>query len=143
MARITEVKTIKIRSVNCSNALALQWGFTGGGWGFWVFEHRQIFDLQGDAPRLYEVDVPMLSTATGNKAILQQGARESVTVYAEQLELQEVIGLRTILTSRKVYEIDQAGNRKDVIVRGVNNSYPNDAGMYSVSVEFERPELYL
>ena len=87
----------------CNNPTALKWINSLGAWECWVFEGRAPATLDTDSLGgeygIYQADI---STATESRRYLNKSARKSVSLFADNLLLDQVKALAEIVTSPHV-----------------------------------------
>ena len=87
----------------CNNPTALKWINSLGAWECWVFEGRAPATLDTDSLGgeygIYQADI---STATESRRYLNKSARKSVSLFADNLLLDQVRAIAEIVTSPHV-----------------------------------------
>lgn len=128
--------TFQIQRV-CNNPTALKWINSLGAWEVWVFEGRTPYSLDTDSLGgeygIYQADI---STATESRRYLNKSARKSVSLFADNLLLDQVRAISEIVTSPHVimYVGDLVGGTDFTDWEGVTI----DAGSFRVEDTYDK-----
>lgn len=101
MARVTEIKTIKVRTA-CENPVYLAWKNLLGGWDYWLFSYDQKSVLQTEGGGVWRRNYSSLSAARGVLSVLKKQGREGLTLTADNLTRNEIEVIRKIALSPMV-----------------------------------------
>ena len=99
--RITEKKRIRLRNDCFDNPVYLSW-FTKLGIDYWLFGRTQTETLRVSADQIFERDIIDLENADTIKDFLSKEAVLVSRLGAENLDDNDIDGLRGLLTSPKV-----------------------------------------
>lgn len=112
--RITEEITIDVRDVACKNPFPLMWLNVLGGWDFWLFENKQVFELEIDIDEEFASAYTDLSAIRGNRSYNRVESRRAVTIGANNVNQDEAQAIAKLMQSEKVclMAMDDAGNWK-------------------------------
>lgn len=102
MARITEKRRIKVFQGCFDYPVCLTWPFKLGGWGVWVFNGNQKISVNVSDSAQFERFIDDLSTATTIKDYLFKRANFEMLLGYDNLEVDDIIGLETMLTAPRV-----------------------------------------
>jgi hypothetical protein len=141
MARITEIKSIDICHEAPCNPFYVAW-LSPLGWEHWMFGIAQDFGGNIKAGSQYGVLVDDLENATGSVRTLRKEQVKRVRVYADQLTLNEVLGLETLLASPRVYWWSGGKWREVQVEAGSYDLYLNDDKTHEFQVDFTLPKTY-
>lgn len=149
-ARITEKKRIQVSCDYGKNPFYVRWlapglrvgksNAPGNGWGHWLFQINQSFGTRTqDKDEFAEVFTDP-ETQTAVNRVLSKTARDRATLYAEQLTLDQVQGLETLLKSPKVEWLYDVTNTlwTEIRVRpGSFNTYESEDELHAISFQIE------
>lgn len=151
MARVTEIKTIKVRQA-CENPVYLAWKNLLGGWDYWLFSYDQKSILQTESMGVWRRNYSDLATAQGVLSVLQKQGREGLTVTADHLTRNEVETIRKIALSPVVLMFvswNQAASPpeapvwKEVIVQdGSIGEFQTRGQLHKIAFDIALPEIY-
>ena len=100
--RITEIKKIRLRNDCFDNPVFLAWFNKRGGIDSWLFGRTQTETLRVSADQIFERDIIDLENADTIKDFLSKEAVLVTRIGAENLDKNDIDGLRGLLTSPKV-----------------------------------------
>jgi hypothetical protein len=106
---ISETKIIKVGEV-CDNAIMLTWLNKLGGWDYWLFTNRNTTSYGVSNSGVFEPYIEDMATANSTEVVLLKQGKEAVTLAANNLDSNDVTGLKGLLSSTAVYAIDEDGN---------------------------------
>lgn len=124
--------------------LYLCWLNTLGGWDYWMFQHNQMEELTTSDSERFRPHVTDVALINSRDDYYSRKAVKRLTIGADNLTRQQMVGLKDLLTSLKVYEMQQDGTRTTVLV--LDGSFDMDEtrnDRFSVELEIEYPEKYL
>jgi hypothetical protein len=101
--RISEEKLIEYRSCTYQNPVFFIWKNTIGGWDSYLFDRNQTEELETVSIGTFAKDYTRIGDITNPESEIGKDARGKVTYYADNITLQEKIGLKQLLLSNKVY----------------------------------------
>jgi len=99
---ITEVKTVRLNNACVQNPVYLAWFNKLGGIDYWLFGRTQGESLRVSADQIFERDITDLEKADTIKDFLTKEAVEVTRLGAENLDANDIEGLKGLLTSPKV-----------------------------------------
>lgn len=102
MSRITEKKRIKIHADCIENPVCLSWRNRGGGWDVWVFEGNQKVNFDVSEAIIFERFIDELSTTSTINDYLSKKANFEMLLSWDNLEISDIKGLETMLSSPRV-----------------------------------------
>ena len=136
MARITEIKTISIHDGSYCNPVCLQWLNSLGGYDVWVFEDNQTIGLNTREVTSYQVTEDFLESSDGFFRLLGKEGTPSVVLTANMVHnTLEMPGMKGLLKSKEVWEVEADGSRRRVRVR------PGSVGLYRTDSTYSRLTL--
>lgn len=101
--RITEEKIIEYRNCIYRNPVFFIWKNTLGGWDSYLFDRNQVEDLETTSLGSFASDYTRIGDITNPETEIGKEARGRITYFADNITLQEKIGLKQLLISNKVY----------------------------------------
>ena len=146
---VTEIK--KINVVNCTpeQPVFLRWLNSLGGFDSWLFSKSQQVDVdvtQGD--NFHQV-VNYLEEENTNVNVIKKNGNLLMTLGADNLTLQQLQGIRSILGSPKVYWLQGQPQTNDfirltVLVKtGTFKLYDTEDTRHRIEFQIISPNLYL
>lgn len=125
--RFSEEKQVEFRSCVLTNPTMFVWKNALGGWDYWLFEKYNIETLETDTLGTFQKNYDRISDITNPTTERGKTAQPKIVYGANDLTQQQKIGLKGLLTSNKVYILNQDGtiNRDVRILPGtylINNS---------------------
>lgn len=100
--RISEIKRVRLNNECVSNPVYLAWFIKRGGIDYWLFGRDQDESIRVSAGQIFERDITDLENADTIKDFLTKEAVEVTRLGAENLDANDVEGLKGLLTSPKV-----------------------------------------
>lgn len=145
---VSEIKTIKVEQCTPDNPLMLRWLNPLGGYDQWLFSKTQQYDADVTSMENFQQVVDYLEEANANVNALKKDGNIIITLGAEDLTLDEVNGLRTILSSPKVYVISGEPTTNDfvrltVLVKtGSFRLYDTEDTKHKIEFQIVSPNYY-
>jgi len=100
--RITEKKTDRINRKCPENPVYLKWWNLRGGIDYWLFSITQTESLKVGGDQIFEKDIIDLENADGVKEFLTKDARESLRIGDDNLDENDIDGIKGLLFAPKV-----------------------------------------
>jgi hypothetical protein len=145
---VSEIKTINVEQCIPAEPLYLRWQVTPGGYDQWLFSINQKFDAEASSMENFQQVVNYLEEENTNVNVLKKNGNEVVTLGADNLTLDEVNGISTILTSPKVYVISGTPGSDDftricVLVKtGTFSLYETADTRHRIEFQIVSPNYY-
>lgn len=100
--RVTEVKRVRLRNDCVQNPVYLSWFIKPGGIDYWLFGRTQSESLRVSAGQIFERDITDIENADTIQDFLTKDAVDVTRLGAENLDANDIEGLKGLLTSPKV-----------------------------------------
>ena len=113
----------------------LEWINSLGGIDRWLFEIRQDVIIEYEAADQYESYFFDLLETDRSLQKREADFFHQWTLYAENLELQELQAITEIKGSPQVYAVQQSGERIGVVSVSLIDSYNREANLYDLITE--------
>jgi hypothetical protein len=142
-AAISETKIVKVEQP-CGNPIMLTWLNKLGGWDYWLFTNRNITAYGVSNGSVYEPYISDMATANAKEVVLTKQSVEAVSIAANNLTLDDVTGIKGLLSSTAVYCIDENG---DILYRatvnaGTWNVEDTRKNTYDITLTIVKPSEY-
>lgn len=144
MARVSETLTLIVKDV-CENPVYLRWKETLGGWGYYLFDKRQVKTPNTDGGLLYQTPIDNIETAEAVYNVYQQNGREVWQLFADNIENYEVEVLQELPYSPTIQLYTGDGTThtwQTVILTSYTLGITNDKTRQSVALTIQLPERY-
>lgn len=145
--RITELKTIEARDCQYGEEFFISWLNLLGGWDSWLFERKQVFEMESSDIVTFEKGYSDLSTMQGRSNMLKVKSRQVVTVGVEGELRSTCKALAEIMLSEKIYWYRDENNWKDRIeitpMPGSVKYTDTKSQKQSIELSFVLPDYYL
>lgn len=106
----------------------LLWVAPGGGYMQYLFTSWSIKD---------EIDSTTINSNTTNISRLIKTHKNFITVYAEDVELNDFVALKTILSAKEVRRLKKDGTTEKIVSIGKELAYINTAGQYNLQIDLQ------
>lgn len=100
--RLTEIKRVQLRNDCIDNPVYLSWFNKRGGIDYWLFGRTQGESLRVSASQIFERDITDIENADTIKDFLSKEAVDVTRLGAENLDDNDIEGLKGLLSSPKV-----------------------------------------
>jgi len=134
------------RKSDDKNPFFVRWLNPLGGFDSWLFGTRQTYSLDVEDVDIFEPVINYLQVANGLQQVTRKEAFAFITVGAEGLTQEDVIGIGYILQSPLIYWIDgdPTANDFQTLIVGVKPGsykvYDNGDGRHSIEITFILPK---
>lgn len=98
----TEEKTIRVCERCYDNPVYLAWKGMQGGWSYWLFHYKQISSLEAKNESIIGVNNVDLELAESVEEVISKSGLETLQVGCDQLDQNDVNGLKKMLMSPKI-----------------------------------------
>jgi hypothetical protein len=108
---------------------------------YFLFEHAAQPEYRSGSLGVIETPVTNITPSLGAQRDVQKSAFEIVTVSAENIDLDTLLGLRVVAASHSVQEwLDNKWQNVLVISSAI--SYNTQDNLHTVSIKFQRQPVY-
>ncbi|GAF87206.1 unnamed protein product [marine sediment metagenome] len=123
----------------CVNPVMLLWLNSLGGFSQWMFERKQVAEVETTLGDIYEE--PFFEIETTNRTLRQRDSSYSHgwTLQTEDLTTDEVLALAEMKTTEAVYVMKQDGTTLGVIAEGITTIYNRYSKKHIFSVKINWP----
>jgi len=140
--RVTEIITVDYVDCIPEKTMQLAWVNSLAGVDAWVFQRHQEYKLDVKDMDMFEPVINYLQVANGRQRVLKKDAYMMVKLGYEQLNQQQVIGIKELLISPLVKWIDGTKETVVVIKEGSFNLYDTGESKHNLEFEIILPKLY-
>lgn len=140
--RVTEILTVDYESCTPEQPFQLAWVNSLSGVDTWVFQRRQEYTLDAKDMDTFEPIINYLQLANGRQRVTQKDAFMMVKLGYEQLNRQQVIGIKELLISPCVKWIDGTNETVVMVKEGSFDLYDTGESKFELEFEIIMPKLY-
>lgn len=143
VARITELKLIKVNNSCFQNPIYLVWRNRLGGWDYWLFEKMQQFFIDTESLGTFKENFDSIADTTNPNWEIGKSARRRIVLGAQGLEPQEKTAILEVLLSPCVYIInsDLTVDRRVNIASGSFQEKKTDNNLEDIEFEIIDSEI--
>lgn len=135
--RFSQEIEIEYKACILPNPIMLVWKNTLGGWDYWLFQKTQTKTITTDTLGSFATNYTRISDITNPETEIGKSSQGKIIVGAEQLTLQQKIGISKVLESNKVYILNQDGtiNRQIKISPGSFLEEETEGQLHTIEFE--------
>lgn len=140
---ITVIQRVRIEHCEPINPIMLAWKNSLGGWDSWLFSAKQIFSIDTETKGFVGVPIWDIESAEETQKEVGKSKQASCKLGADNLTVQEKIGIEEVLSSNIVYQLFKDGSKRRVSVnKGSYISIDNSSTLQSIEFEIQLPDYY-
>lgn len=138
MTVLTEVKRVRIGNSCVENPVYLIWRNMLSGYNYFLFSKRQVISVETKLVMSMKKAIDTWATQTSIQEVVQKSAFKKMKLGVEDLDLQTVEGMMSLLYSQKVEMlIDGSNNIWNIVILSEGAFEIADTGESRFMLEFE------
>jgi hypothetical protein len=137
--RFSEQKTIEYKGCVLNNPIYIVWKNLVGGWDQWLFEKTQTETIQVNSLGSYTESYDKISDTNNPESEIGRTAKPRIVLGAENLTTSQVLGLKGLLLSNRVFIVNQDGtvNRRVKLIDGSFTIRKTDEFVHDIEFEID------
>lgn len=140
--RVTEILRVDYQDCAPEQPMQLAWVNSLGGVDTWVFQKHQEYTLDVSDMDEFEPIINYLQVSNSRQQVLKKDAYMMVTLGYEQLNTQQVVGIKELLKSPYVLVVDGSSETVVVVKDGSFDIYDTGESKHDLEFEIIMPKLY-
>jgi len=137
--RFSEQKTVEYKTCVLNNPIYIVWKCLVGGWDQWLFEKTQTETIQVTSQGSYVEHYDKISDTNNPESEIGRTAKPRIILGAENLTTSQVLGLKGLLLSNRVFIVNQDGtvNRRVKLIDGSFTIRKTDEFVHDIEFEID------